>query len=87
MQHIVMQVMLCEKYTTPFRFFATRLGEINVHPPGEEVLGVPIALTMSQQDEGRLWGVHGSMVPQVHQACPTAPLPVLHRFHHWAPNA
>ena len=51
-QHVRQQAALGEQLTAPARLGRALLGQADVDPAGEEVLLVPVALAVPEQDEG-----------------------------------
>src|SRR5690606_13368647 len=47
------QPLLAHQLAAADGLLAALLGQGHVHPAGEEVLGVPVALAVAQQDQGR----------------------------------
>ena len=48
--HVREDVVLAQQLTTATGFGATLVGQVDVHPPGELVRGVPLALAVAEQN-------------------------------------
>ncbi len=58
-EHVGQDSLLGQHGTTAFGFGASLLGQVDVDPPGEQILRVPFALPVAEQDQGH-GGTHGS---------------------------
>ncbi len=50
-QHVGEESFLLEELATALGFAEALLVEVDVHPAGEQVLGVPLALAVAEQDQ------------------------------------
>ena len=44
------QTGTCQEFTAPGCFLPSGIGQIDIHPAGEQVLGVPFAFAVTQQN-------------------------------------
>jgi hypothetical protein len=50
-QHVGHEAAVADELSRPFGFGAALVGEVDVDPAGEQVLGVPLALAVAEQDQ------------------------------------
>jgi len=68
-RHVELQPLLAQQAPGGGGFLAALFGEVHVHPAGEAVIQVPLALAMAQQYEfaghcdGLRWGMRGACGP------------------------
>jgi len=51
MQLVGQQVLLGQQFATALGLCNTLFGQVDVHPAGEQIEGVPFALAVAEQDE------------------------------------